>query len=57
LDAELVARAEAQTIEFAALASDEPLDSMQYGCQCGYQFTASVETGVRCPHCGTTLAW
>ncbi|GAC1438317.1 MAG: hypothetical protein NVSMB51_14010 [Solirubrobacteraceae bacterium] len=38
-------------------ASGGPQDQAHYGCNCGYSFTASVGTGVACPHCGASQAW
>ncbi|MEA2298893.1 MAG: hypothetical protein QOF77_1829 [Solirubrobacteraceae bacterium] len=37
--------------------SDGPLDLEHYACGCGFQFTAPVATGVRCPHCRAGQAW
>ena len=37
--------------------SGGPQDEAYYGCACGYQFTARVDTDVICPHCGTLQAW
>lgn len=37
--------------------SGGPQDLAHYACDCGYQFTASVATAVRCPHCGSEQAW
>jgi hypothetical protein len=50
-------RAGADTFEWRMRASDGPVDLGHYGCACGYQFAAPVETAVRCPHCGADQAW
>ncbi len=34
-----------------------PEDLAHYGCCCGFQFEAAVNTSVRCPHCGSGQAW
>ena len=34
-----------------------PIDEASYTCSCGYLFSASVSTTVRCPHCGAGQAW
>lgn len=38
-------------------AAGGPQDTAQYRCGCGYVFDAPVTTSVRCPHCGSGLAW
>jgi hypothetical protein len=37
--------------------SGGPQDHAQYGCGCGYLFTANVATSVCCPRCGSGQAW
>jgi len=37
--------------------SGGPQDQAQYGCGCGYRFTANVATSVCCPRCGSGQAW
>jgi hypothetical protein len=45
------------TFEWDMRKSDGPTDAAFYDCACGFQFTAPVETTVRCPHCGNGQAW
>ena len=44
-------------LEQRVRSSGGPQDLAHYGCACGYQFTARVDTHVACPHCGGDQAW
>ena len=37
--------------------SGGPQDTAVYGCSCGFQFSATVDTAVVCPNCGAEQAW
>jgi hypothetical protein len=47
----------ADTFEWRMREADGPTDVAHYACGCGYEFSARVETAVRCPHCGADQAW